>query len=164
MLILFGMPKHRFIPWLRKMLLLFWELKTLQSFGDFKISFQTNYPVHDLELATVKFALKLWRYFLLSTHCEIFTDHQSLKYLFTQLDLDLRQQRCMETISDYDYGNSYTPGKANVKADARSRKSNCNNHMVCKAQPLQDDLTYREHQVRVLSQTKHRTIIGLSKF
>ena len=52
---------------------------------------EENYPVHDLELAAVIFALKLWRQYLLGNHCEIFTDHQSLKYLFTQPDLNLRQ-------------------------------------------------------------------------
>ena len=96
---------------------------------------EENYPVHDLELAAVIFALKLWRQYLLGNRCEIFTDHQSLKYLFTQPDLNLRQQRWMEAISDYNCGISYTPGKANVMADALSRKSYCNNHMVYKAQP-----------------------------
>ena len=59
-----------------------------------------NYPVHNRELALVIYGLKLWRQYLLGNHCEIFTDHQSLKYLFTQLDLNLRQQRWMETIAD----------------------------------------------------------------
>ena len=89
--------------------------------------------MHDLELAAVIYALKLWRHYLLGNHCEIYTDHQSLKYLFTQPDLKLRQQRWMEAISDYDLSISYTPGKANVMADALSRKillqrtSWCNN-------------------------------------
>jgi hypothetical protein len=91
---------------------------------------EENYPVHDLELAAVIYALKLWRHYLLGKHCEIYTDHQSLKYLFTQPDLNLRQQRWMEAITDYDYGISYTPGKANVMANALSRKSYCNNLMV----------------------------------
>src|SRR3989337_426654 len=96
---------------------------------------QENYPVHDLELATVIYALKLWRHYLLGNRCEIYTDHQSLKYLFTQPDLNLRQQRWLETITDYDCGISYTPGKANVMADALSRKSYSNNLMVHRAQP-----------------------------
>ena len=56
--------------------------------------------------------------------------------MFTQPDMNLRQQRWMEAIADYNCGISYTPGKANVMADALSRKSYCNNHMVFKAQPL----------------------------
>ena len=96
---------------------------------------EENYPVHDLELATVIYALKLWRHYLLGNWCEIYTDHQSLKYLFTQPDLNLRQQRWLETITDYDCGISYTPGKANVMADALSHKSYCNNLMVQRAQP-----------------------------
>ena len=97
---------------------------------------EENYPTYDLELAAVIYALKLWRDYLLGNRCEIYTDHQSLKYLFTQPDLNLRQQRWMETITDYDFGITYTPGKANVMADALSRKSYCNNLMVQRAQPL----------------------------
>jgi hypothetical protein len=63
-------------------------------------------------------------------------DHQSLKYLFTQPDLNLCQQRWMEAIADYNMGILYTPGKANVMADALSRKSYCNNLVVQQAQPL----------------------------
>lgn len=80
-----------------------------------------------------------------------------MKYLFTQLDLDIQKQRCMETIPDYDYGISYTPGKANVIADALSRKYYCNNPIAYKAQPLHNDLTYREHLVRILDQAECRT-------
>ena len=70
----------------------------------------------------------------------------------------------METITDYDYGISYSPGKATVMAYALSRKSNCNNPMAYKAQPLQDDLTYREHQIHVLIQTERRTRLKGIKF
>lgn len=54
---------------------------------------EQNYPTHDLELATVIFALKIWRYYLYGEHCEIFTDHKSLKYIFTQKELNMRQRR-----------------------------------------------------------------------
>ena len=74
--------------------------------------------------------------------------------MFTQLDLDLNQPRCMKTISDRDYGISYTPGKAIVMADALSRKFYCNNHMAYKAQSLQDHLNYREHRVHILVQAE----------
>ena len=96
---------------------------------------EENYPVHDLELAAVIHALKQWRHYLLGNRCEIFTDHQSLKYLFTQPDLNLRQQRWMEIVADFDMGIFYTPGKANVMADALSRKSYCNHLQVHKVQP-----------------------------
>ena len=91
---------------------------------------EENYPTHDLELVAVIYALKLWRHYLLGNHCEIYTDHQSLKYLFTQPSLNLRQQRWMEAVTDYDLGISYTPGKANIMADALSRKSYCCELMV----------------------------------
>ena len=97
---------------------------------------EENYPVHDLELAAVIYALQLWRHYLLGNHCEIYTDHKSLKYLFTQPSLNLRQQIWMETIADYDLGISYTPGKANVMADALSRKSYCCELEVQLEQPL----------------------------
>jgi hypothetical protein len=97
---------------------------------------EENYPTHDLEFAAVIYALKLWRHYLLGNRCEIFTDHQSLKYMFTQPDLNLRQQRWMEAIADHDLGISYTPGKANVMADALSHKSYRNNLTVQQEQPL----------------------------
>ena len=88
---------------------------------------EDNYPTHDLELAAVVHALKTWRHYLLGNRCEIYSDHQSLKYIFTQPDLNLRQRRWIELIKDYDLGISFTPGKANVMADALSRKLYCNN-------------------------------------
>src|SRR4051812_7242750 len=97
---------------------------------------EENYPTHDLELAAVVHALKTWRHYLLGNRCEIFTDHQSLKYIFTHPDLNLRQRRWIELIKDYDLKISYTPGKANVVADALSRKSYCNNLVLSQCQPL----------------------------
>ena len=69
------------------------------------------------------FALKIWRHYLYGETCEIFTDHKSLKYIFEQKDLNLRQRRWMELVKDYDCTIRYHPGKANVVADALSRKS-----------------------------------------
>jgi hypothetical protein len=85
--------------------------------------YEQNYPTHDLELATVVFTLKIWRHYLYGERCEIYTDHKSLKYLFTQKELNMRQRRWLELIKDYDYEINYHPGKANVVADAMSRKS-----------------------------------------
>ncbi|KAK8954132.1 hypothetical protein KSP39_PZI001653 [Platanthera zijinensis] len=84
---------------------------------------EKNYPVHDLELAAVIFALKMWRHYLYGVHCEVFTDHKNLKYIFTQKELNLRQRRWLEFIKDYDVDMQYHPGKANVVADALSRKN-----------------------------------------
>ncbi|PKA64320.1 RNA-directed DNA polymerase like [Apostasia shenzhenica] len=84
---------------------------------------ERNYPVHDLELAAIIFALKLWRHYLYGVKCDIFTDHQSLKYISTQKKLNLRQRRWLELIKDYELQIIYHPGKANVVADALSRKS-----------------------------------------
>ncbi|MCL0166038.1 Ty3/Gypsy family RNase HI domain-containing protein, partial [Klebsiella pneumoniae] len=84
-----------------------------------------NYPTHDLELAAVVHALKIWRHYLIGNRCEVYTDHKSLKYIFTQPDLNLRQRRWLELIKDYDMSIHYHPGKATVVADALSRKSYC---------------------------------------
>ena len=84
--------------------------------------YEKNYPTHDLELAAVVHALKLWRHYLYGEKCKIFTDHKSLKYIFTQRDLNMRQRRWLELIKDYDVNIQYHPGKANAVADALSRK------------------------------------------
>jgi hypothetical protein len=87
------------------------------------IPHKVNYPTHVLELAAVVFALKGWRHFLDGAKCEFYTDHKSLKYFFTQKELNMRQRRWLELIKDYDLTINYTPGKANVVANALSRKS-----------------------------------------
>ncbi|KAH0669578.1 hypothetical protein KY285_023739 [Solanum tuberosum] len=84
---------------------------------------EKNYPTHDLELAAVVFALKIWRHYLYGVHVDIFTDHKNLQYVFTQKDLNLRQRRWLEFLKDYDMSVHYHPGKANVVADALSRVS-----------------------------------------
>ena len=83
---------------------------------------EQNYPTHDLELATVVFAFEIWRHYLYGEKCRIFTDHKSLKYLLTRKELNLRQHRWLELFKDYDYIIDYHPRKANVVADALSRK------------------------------------------
>jgi ribonuclease HI len=87
---------------------------------------ETNYPTHDLELDSVVHALKTLRHYLMGKRCEVFTDHKSLKYIFTQKDLNMRQRRWLELIKDYDLSLQYHPGKANVVADALSRKAYMN--------------------------------------
>jgi len=84
---------------------------------------ERNYPTHDLELAAVVFVLKIWRHYLYGSRFEVFSDHKSLKYLFDQKELNMRQRRWLELLKDYDFGLNYHPGKANVVADALSRKT-----------------------------------------
>jgi hypothetical protein len=96
---------------------------------------EENYPTHDLELAAVVHALKIWRHYLMGKGCELYTDHKSLKYFFTQTELNMRQRRWLELIKDYDVEINYHPSKANVMANALSRKTYCNNFMVREEQP-----------------------------
>jgi hypothetical protein len=87
---------------------------------------EKNYPTHDLELAAVVRALETWRHYLYGQKCDIYTDHKSLKYIFTQSELNIRQRIWLELIKDYELEIHYHPGKANVVADALSRKSQVN--------------------------------------
>jgi ribonuclease HI len=81
---------------------------------------EVNYRSHDLELAAVVHALKIWRQYVIGKRSELYTDNKSLKYIFMQSDLNLRQRRWLELIEKYDLGINYHPGKANVVADALS--------------------------------------------
>ncbi|GJV30743.1 hypothetical protein Tco_1387191 [Tanacetum coccineum] len=83
---------------------------------------EKNYTTHDLELRVVVFALKMWRHYLYGTRCIVFTDHKSLQHILDQKELNMRQRRWLELLSDYDCDIRYHPGKANVVADALSRK------------------------------------------
>nr|GEY17446.1 retrotransposon protein, putative, Ty3-gypsy subclass [Tanacetum cinerariifolium] len=83
---------------------------------------EKNYTTHDLELATVVFALKIWRHYLYGTKCTVLTDHKSLQHILDQKELNMRQRRWLELLSDYDCKIRYHQGKANVVADALSRK------------------------------------------
>ncbi|GJS38201.1 reverse transcriptase domain-containing protein [Tanacetum coccineum] len=83
---------------------------------------EKNYTTHDLELGAVVFALKIWRHYLYGTRCTVFTDHKSLQHILDQKELNMRQRRWLELLSDYDCDIRYHPGKANVVADALSRK------------------------------------------
>jgi len=92
--------------------------------------YEKDYPTHDLELAAVTFALKIWRHYLHGVSCKIYTDHQSLKYIFTQKELNLRQRCWLELLKDYDLQIQYHPGKANVVADALSKKAQHSSNTV----------------------------------
>jgi hypothetical protein len=87
---------------------------------------EEHYPTHDVELAAVVHALWTWRHYLLGNVVHIFTDHKTVKYIFTQLDLNMCQRRWLELIKNYDLEFHYHLGKANVIADALSHKAHCN--------------------------------------
>ncbi|KAL4014107.1 hypothetical protein IC575_026299 [Cucumis melo] len=112
-------------------------------------SHEQNYPTHDLELAAVVFALKIWRHYLYGEKIQIFTDHKSLKYFFTQKELNMRQRRWLELVKDYDCEILYHPGKANVVADALNRKVSHSAALITRQAPLHRDLERAEITVSV---------------
>nr|GEW09205.1 putative reverse transcriptase domain-containing protein [Tanacetum cinerariifolium] len=83
---------------------------------------EENYTTHDLELGAVVFALRIWRHYLYGTKCTVYTDHKSLHYILDQKEINMRQWRWIELLSDYDCEIRYHPGKGNVVADALSQK------------------------------------------
>ncbi|GJS86990.1 putative reverse transcriptase domain-containing protein [Tanacetum coccineum] len=83
---------------------------------------EENYTTHDLELGAVVFTLKIWRHYLYGTKCIVFTDHKSIQHILDQKELNMRQRLWLELLADYDCEICYHPRKANVVADALSRK------------------------------------------
>ena len=84
---------------------------------------EQSYPTHDINLVAIVLALKAWSHYLYGEQFEVFSDHESLKYIFTQRDLNMRQHKWMEYLEDYDFTLLYHLGKANMMVDALSRKS-----------------------------------------
>ena len=93
------------------------------AYGSRQLKNHEQNPTQDMELAAVVFTLKIWSHYLYGEEFEVYSDHKSLKYIFTQRDLNMRQRRWMEFLKDYDFTLHYHPGKANVVADALSQKS-----------------------------------------
>jgi hypothetical protein len=89
-----------------------------------------NYPTDDLELAAVVHALKIWRHYIMGMWCELYMDHKSLKYIFTQSNMNLRQRRWLDLIKDYDLGINYHPRKANVVVGALTCRSHVSQLVV----------------------------------
>ncbi|GKV42221.1 hypothetical protein SLEP1_g49653 [Rubroshorea leprosula] len=126
--------------------------------------YEENYPTHDLELATVIFALKIWRHYLYGETCEIFTDHKSLKYIFTQKELNMGQRRLLELLKDYDLTISYHPGKANKVADALSRKSSGTaSSILATHKELLEDLVKLDVELRVDSTTAYLAALSAQR-
>jgi hypothetical protein len=118
---------------------------------------ELNYPTHDLELAAIVHALKIWRHHIMGTKCQVYTDHMSLKYIFTQKDVNLRQHRWLELIKDYDLEIHYHTGKVNLVADALSRKEHVHATIVAH---LPDELVedFRRLNLGIVVHTEGVTI------
>jgi hypothetical protein len=114
---------------------------------------EVHYPTHDLELAAVVHALKIWRHYLIGKRCELYIDHKSLKYIFTQSDLNLKQRRCLDLIKNYDPRINYHPGKANVVADALSRRSHVT-QLVVESMPFKLCEEFDKLNLRIIANTK----------
>jgi hypothetical protein len=114
---------------------------------------EAHFLTHDLELAVVVHALKIWRYYLMGKRCELYTDHKSLKYVFTQSNLNLRQRRWLELIKVYDLGINYHPGKANVVADAISRRSHVS-QLVVDSMPFELCEEFDKLNLRIVANTE----------
>jgi hypothetical protein len=112
-----------------------------------------NYPTHDLKLAAVVHALKIWRHYILGKRCELYIDHKSLKYIFTQANLNLRRRRWLELIKDYDLGINYHPGKANVVADALNHRSHVS-QLVVDSIPFELCEEFDKLNLRIVTNTK----------
>jgi hypothetical protein len=114
---------------------------------------ESHYLTHDLELAAVVHALKIWRHYLMGKRCEIYMNHKSLKYIFTQSNLNLRQRRLLELIKDYDLGINYHPGEANVVANALSRRSHVS-QLVVDSMPFELFEEFDKLNLRIIANTK----------
>ncbi|GAU42813.1 hypothetical protein TSUD_288410 [Trifolium subterraneum] len=122
---------------------------------------ERNYPTHDLELAAVVFALKVWRHYLYGSRFEVFSDHKSLKYLFDQKELNMRQRRWLEFLKNYDFELSYHPGN-NVVVDALSRKSLHMSSLMAKELELIEE--FRDLSLKELNMRQRRWLEFLKNY
>jgi hypothetical protein len=91
----------------------------------------------------VMMALRTSRHYLFGNVVHIYTDYKSLKYIFTQPDLNMRQRRWLELIKDYELEVNYHPRKENVVADALCHKAHCNCNYLCARGHVLDSRCHR---------------------
>jgi hypothetical protein len=115
--------------------------------------YEEHYPTHDLKLAAVVHTLKIWRHYLMGKRCELYTDHKSLKYIFTHPDLNLRQRRWLELIKDYNLGINYHPRKVNVVADASSQRTHVR-QLVVENMPFELCKEFDKLNLRIVPNTE----------
>jgi hypothetical protein len=114
---------------------------------------EAHYPTHNLVLDAVIHALKIWMHYFMGKRCELYMDHKSLKYIFTQLNLNLRQRRWLELIKNYDLGINYHPGKATVVANALSQRSHVS-QLVVDSMPFELCEEFDKLNLRIVTNTK----------
>ena len=100
------------------------QYERVEAYGSRQLNnHEKNYPTHDMDLAAIVFSLNIWCHYLYGEQFEVFSDHKSLKYIFTQQVLNMRQRIWIKYLEDCDFTLYYHPSKANVVADSLSRKS-----------------------------------------
>jgi hypothetical protein len=114
---------------------------------------EVKYLTHDFKLVVVVHAFKIWRHYLMGKRCELYTNHKSLKYIFIQANLNLRQRRWLELIKDYDLGFNYQPGKANVVADALCHRSPAS-QLVVDSSPFELCEEFDKLNLRIIASTE----------
>ncbi|KAA3473699.1 DNA/RNA polymerases superfamily protein [Gossypium australe] len=133
---------------------------------------EKNYPMYDLELAAIVFALKIWHHYLYGEKCHVFLDHKSLKYLMTQKDLNLRQRRWLELLKDYELVIDYHPGKANVVLDLTDdsfvipelKAKPLFLQQICDAQKSDNELLAKRAQCEVNSESEFQIVDDCFRF
>jgi len=113
---------------------------------------EKNYPTYDLEFATLVFALKIWRHYLYGAQFCVFSDHKSLKYMFDQKELNMKQRRWIKFLKDYNFELLYHLGKANMVANALSRKTVHTVHLMIKEMELLERSSDMKLQVELGSE------------
>ena len=124
--------------------------------------YERNYPTHDLKLAAIVFSLNIWRHYLYGAQFRVFSDHKSLKYLFDQKELNMRQRKWMEFLKDYDFELLYHLGEVNVVADALSRKTVHVAHLMIKEVELLEKFKDMKLQVELRSKSIRSSTLTIS--
>ncbi|GJX60530.1 putative reverse transcriptase domain-containing protein [Tanacetum coccineum] len=121
---------------------------------------EKNYTTHDLELGAVVFALKMWRHYLYGTKCIVFTNHKSLKHILDQKELNMRQRRWLELLSDYDCEIHYHPGKARKEENIGTEDLG---GMIKKIEPRADGTLCLRNRNRLFVGLRLETLSSLAR-